>query len=69
MPHPDIAVGASVTITDGPFVTLRATITEFDASTQRGKGVIEVCGRHSTVELTFTDTPSELRVTAVGDRS
>ncbi|MFJ8136841.1 hypothetical protein [Streptomyces sp. NPDC096013] len=58
-----------MTITEGPFATLRATVTEIDAPTQKIKGVIKLFGRHSPVELTFTGTPNELRVTAVQDRS
>ncbi len=69
MPDPDLAVGASATITGGPFATLSATITEIDALSRTGKGVIEIFGRHSSVELSFTGPPHELQVTAVPDRS
>lgn len=69
MPAPDIAVGASVTITDGPFATLRATVTEIDTPSRKVKGVIELFGRHAPVELSFTGPPNELQVTAVHDRS
>jgi transcriptional antiterminator NusG len=51
MSDPDIAVGASVTITDGPFATLPTTITEIDTPSQKTKGVIELFGCRSPVEL------------------
>ena len=69
MPDPDLAVGASVAVTDGPFATLSATITEIDTPSRTAKAVIEIFGRHSSVELSFTGPPHELQVTAASDRS
>ena len=40
----DFEVGDSVTVTDGPFATLQATIHEINADTQRVKGLVEIFG-------------------------
>jgi transcriptional antiterminator NusG len=50
----DFEVGDSVTIIDGPFATLQATINEINADSQKVKGLVEIFGRETAVELSFT---------------
>jgi transcriptional antiterminator NusG len=50
----DFEVGDSVTVVDGPFATLQATINEINVDTQRIKGLVEIFGRETPVELAFT---------------
>ncbi|HEY6740526.1 MAG TPA: transcription termination/antitermination protein NusG [Actinopolymorphaceae bacterium] len=50
----DFAVGDSVMVVDGPFATLHATITELNPDTQRVKALVEIFGRETPVELSFT---------------
>ncbi|WP_255953857.1 hypothetical protein [Streptomyces odontomachi] len=64
-----ITVGAFVTVTDGPFATLRTTITEVDATLSKAKGAIEMFGHRIPVDISFAGPPGEPRVTAVPDRS
>jgi transcription termination/antitermination protein NusG len=49
----DFAEGESVTVVDGPFATLHATITELNAESQRVKALVEIFGRETPVELSF----------------
>jgi transcriptional antiterminator NusG len=49
----DFAVGDSVMVIDGPFATLHATINEINADSQRIKGLVEIFGRETPVELSF----------------
>ncbi len=49
----DFEVGDSVTVVDGPFATLQATIHEINPDTQRIKGLVEIFGRETPVELSF----------------
>jgi len=49
----DFEVGDSVTVTDGPFATLQATISEINADAQKVKGLVEIFGRETPVELSF----------------
>jgi len=49
----DFAVGDSVMVTDGPFASLHATITEINADSARIKGLVEIFGRETPVELSF----------------
>jgi transcription termination/antitermination protein NusG len=49
----DFQVGDSVTVIDGPFTSLQATIHEINADTQRIKGLVEIFGRETPVELSF----------------
>ena len=49
----DFAEGDSVTVVDGPFATLHATITELNAESQRVKALVEIFGRETPVELSF----------------
>lgn len=50
----DFAVGDSVTVTDGPFATLQATISEINLEGQKVIGLVEIFGRETPVELSFT---------------
>jgi transcriptional antiterminator NusG len=50
----DFAVGDSVMVVDGPFATLHATITELNAESQRVKALVEIFGRETPVELSFS---------------
>jgi transcriptional antiterminator NusG len=50
----DFAVSDSVMVVDGPFATLHATITEINADTQRVKALVEIFGRETPVELSFS---------------
>ncbi|MEW2547938.1 transcription termination/antitermination protein NusG [Streptomyces sp. NPDC047002] len=49
----DFEVGDSVTVTDGPFATLQATINEISADSRKVKGLVEIFGRETPVELSF----------------
>ncbi len=50
----DFNVSDSVMVVDGPFATLHATITEINAESQRVKALVEIFGRETPVELSFT---------------
>jgi transcriptional antiterminator NusG len=50
----DFSVADSVMVVDGPFATLHATITEINADTQRVKALVEIFGRETPVELSFS---------------
>jgi transcription termination/antitermination protein NusG len=50
----DYAVGESVTVMDGPFATLPATINEVNAEQQKLKVLVSIFGRETPVELGFT---------------
>ncbi len=50
----DFAVNDSVMVVDGPFATLHATITEMNIDAQRVKALVEIFGRETPVELSFT---------------
>jgi transcription termination/antitermination protein NusG len=49
----DFEVGESVTVTDGPFDTLPATISEINAEAQKLKVLVTIFGRETPVELSF----------------
>ena len=49
----DFEVGESVTVMDGPFATLPATINEVNAEQQKLKVLVSIFGRETPVELTF----------------
>ncbi|MEJ7649416.1 MAG: transcription termination/antitermination protein NusG [Nakamurella sp.] len=49
----DYSVGESVTVMDGPFATLPATINEVDAHGQKLKVLVSIFGRETPVELSF----------------
>jgi transcriptional antiterminator NusG len=50
----DFEVGESVTVMDGPFATLPATVNEINADTQKLKVLVSIFGRETPVELSFT---------------
>ena len=50
----DFEVGESVTVMDGPFETLPATISEINADTQKLKVLVSIFGRETPVELSFS---------------
>lgn len=54
-PVVDFAVGESVTVMDGPFASLPATITEINPESQRLKVLVSIFGRETPVELKFSD--------------
>jgi len=50
----DYQVGESVTVMDGPFATLPATINEINPEAQRLKVLVSIFGRETPVELSFS---------------
>ncbi len=50
----DFDVSDSVMVVDGPFATLHATITEINVESQRVKALVEIFGRETPVELSFS---------------
>jgi len=50
----DFQVGESVTVMDGPFATLPATINEINPEAQRLKVLVSIFGRETPVELSFS---------------
>jgi len=50
----DFDVSDSVMVVDGPFATLHATITEINLDAQRVKALVEIFGRETPVELSFS---------------
>jgi len=50
----EFSVGDSVTIIDGPFATLHATISEINIDAQKVVGLTEIFGRETPVELAFS---------------
>lgn len=49
----DFKIGESVTVTEGPFETLPATISEIIPETQKLKVLVSIFGRETPVELSF----------------
>lgn len=49
----DYQVGDSVTVVDGPFAGVHATLTEINPHSQRVKALVEILGRETPVDLTF----------------
>ncbi|GAA1782415.1 transcription termination/antitermination protein NusG [Luedemannella flava] len=49
----DFEVGDSVTVIDGPFASLPATISEINADQQKLKVLVSIFGRETPVELNF----------------
>jgi transcriptional antiterminator NusG len=49
----EFEVGESVTVMDGPFATLPATISEVNADGQKLKVLVSIFGRETPVELSF----------------
>jgi transcriptional antiterminator NusG len=50
----DFHAGDSVTVIDGPFATLHATISEINLDAQKVTGLVEIFGRETPVELSFS---------------
>jgi transcriptional antiterminator NusG len=50
----DFTIGESVTVMDGPFATLPATINEIDTLHQKLKVLVSIFGRETPVELAFS---------------
>jgi transcriptional antiterminator NusG len=50
----DFEVGESVTVMDGPFATLPATISEVNVDAQKVKVLVSIFGRETPVELAFS---------------
>jgi transcriptional antiterminator NusG len=50
---PDFEIGESVTVMDGPFATLPATVNEVNPDTQKLKVLVSIFGRETPVELSF----------------
>ncbi len=50
----DFEVGESVTVMDGPFATLPATINEVNTDAQKVKVLVSIFGRETPVELAFS---------------
>jgi transcription termination/antitermination factor NusG len=49
----DFEIGESVTVMDGPFATLPATINEINAESQKLQVLVSIFGRETPVELSF----------------
>jgi transcriptional antiterminator NusG len=49
----DLAPGDSVTVIDGAFATLHATVSEINIEAQKITGLVEIFGRETPVELRF----------------
>ena len=49
----DFEVGESVTVMDGPFATLPASISEVNVDAQKVKVLVSIFGRETPVELGF----------------
>ncbi|MFD2090160.1 transcription termination/antitermination protein NusG [Blastococcus deserti] len=52
-PVVDFEIGESVTVMDGPFATLPATINEINAEQQKLQVLVSIFGRETPVELSF----------------
>ena len=50
----DFSIGDSVTVVDGPFATLHATVSEINVEAQKVTGLVEIFGRETPVELAFS---------------
>jgi len=50
---PDFEIGESVTVMDGPFATLPATVNEINPEAQKLKVLVSIFGRETPVELSF----------------
>jgi transcriptional antiterminator NusG len=51
----DFEIGETVTVMEGPFETLPATISEINADQQKLKVLVSIFGRETPVELSFSD--------------
>jgi transcriptional antiterminator NusG len=50
----EFEVGESITVMDGPFATLPATINEINPEQQKLQVLVSIFGRETPVELSFT---------------
>jgi transcriptional antiterminator NusG len=50
----EYVIGESVTVTEGPFATLPATISEIQPESQKLKVLVSIFGRETPVELSFS---------------
>jgi transcription termination/antitermination protein NusG len=50
----EFEVGESVTVMDGPFATLPATINEINGEQQKLQVLVSIFGRETPVELSFS---------------
>jgi len=50
----DYETGDSVMVVEGPFASLHATITEINGDAQKVRGLVEIFGRETPVELSFS---------------
>jgi transcriptional antiterminator NusG len=58
-PASDFTAGENVTITDGPFETLAATISEVNAKTGKLKVLVSIFGGETPVELSFSQVAKQ----------
>ncbi len=56
----DFEVGESVTVMDGPFATLPATVNEINPDAQKLKVLVSIFGRETPVELYFDQVTEDL---------
>ena len=61
MTEVDFGPGDSVTVIDGPFATLHATISEINLDAQKITGLVEIFGRETPVELSFSQIEKKTR--------
>jgi transcriptional antiterminator NusG len=50
----DFEVGETITVTDGPFETLPATISEIHVESRKLQVLVSIFGRETPVELSFS---------------
>ena len=50
----DLSVGESIMVTSGPFAGIHATITEINPKGERLRALVEILGRETPVDLTFS---------------
>lgn len=55
----DFKVGDSVMVVQGPFSGVHASITEINANSQRLKALVEILGRETPVDLTFSQVQKD----------
>lgn len=56
----DFKVGDNVTVIDGPFAGVAATITEINTNSSRVRALVEILGRETPVDLEFGQVAKEL---------
>lgn len=55
----DFKVGDNVMVVQGPFAGVHASITEINANSQRIKALVEILGRETPVDLTFSQVQKD----------